>query len=441
MYAILVNIAYQSWLVLGQMAPYLLFGFLVAGFLSVWLSPQWIERHLGRRGFGPVVKASLLGVPLPLCSCGVIPVSASIRRHGASRAATISFLLSTPQTGVDSIAVTYALLGPVFTVFRPIAAFATGLLGGGLVQLFGEPDPDRLSEHGKPPSCTEACCANAGSQSIAWRALSYGFVTLPRDIGVALLIGVLVAGAIAAIVPDNQWQSYLGGGVISILIMMAIGVPIYVCATASVPIAAGLIHMGASPGAALAFLISGPATNAATIATTWKLLGKRSAFLYLLTIAISAVGCGLLLDWLIAFVQVALPHLDHQMHQHEMSVGWISTLWAIALLLVIGFSYVSSPQKQSSEALYGNADAEKSILTGSTGKLDRLEFSVSGMTCSHCVDTVGRTLRQSPGVRSVEVDLKAGRAIVTGEHLDAAHLAAAVDSLGYETHLLASKVD
>src|SRR3972149_283723 len=136
--SIFISIAWESWSVLGQMAPYLLFGFLMAGVLSVCVSPQFVQRHLGGRGFGPVLKAALLGVPLPLCSCGVIPVSASFRRHGASRAATVSFLLSTPQTGVDSIAITYALLGLVFAAFRPLAALATGLLGGLLVMFFAE---------------------------------------------------------------------------------------------------------------------------------------------------------------------------------------------------------------------------------------------------------------------------------------------------------------
>lgn len=439
MIAILEEVAFESWLVLGQMAPYLLFGFLVAGILSVCFSPQWIERHLGRPGFGPVVKASLLGIPLPLCSCGVIPVAASIRRHGASRAATTSFLLSTPQTGVDSIAITYALLGPIFAVFRPIAALITGLVGGGLVQLFGEQDGAEQSANGKNHACTEPCCADKESRNIVWRSLYYGFVTLPRDIGAALLIGVLVAGAITAIVPaNNELKPYLGGGIGSILIMMAIGVPIYVCAAASIPIAAGLIHLGASPGAALAFLISGPATNAATITTTWKLMGRRTSILYLLTIAISAIGCALLLDWIFSFVQFALPQLDSHVHQHMHEGGWISAFWAIVLLAVIGFSYLRSPRKEAGLTMDVDSATEGSASAESAASLERLEFTVSGMTCGHCVETVGRTLRQFPGVHKVDVNLKEGRAVVTGEHLHPEQLTAAVNSLGYEMRLQTS---
>jgi uncharacterized protein len=432
----LVEVAYESWLVLGQMAPYLLFGFLVAGIISVCFSPQWIERHLGRPGFGPVVKASLLGVPLPLCSCGVIPVAASIRHHGASRAATTSFLLSTPQTGVDSIAITYALLGPIFAVFRPIAAFITGLVGGGLVQLFGEQDGNEKSAGEKNHACTEACCADKESHNFIWRSLHYGFVTLPRDIGAALLIGVLVAGAITAIVPaGNELKPYLGGGIGSILIMMAIGVPIYVCAAASIPIAAGLIHLGASPGAALAFLISGPATNAATITTTWKLMGRRTSILYLLTIAISAIGCAMLLDWIFSFVPFAMPQLDSLVHDHMHEGGWISAFWAIVLLAIIGFSYFKSPKKETGLNLEEDSTTEGLAPDKSAANPERLEFAVSGMTCEHCVETVRRTLRQSPGVHRVEVNLKEGRAVVTGEHLDPQQLTAAVESLGYEMRL------
>jgi len=345
---IAVRIAWESWAVLGEMAPYLLFGFLMAGILSICISPEFIERHLGGRGFGPVVKAALFGVPLPLCSCGVIPVAASFRRHGASRAATTSFLLSTPQTGVDSIAITYALLGAAFAVYRPIVALATGLLGGLLVMLFARSNRNGGPTVDQPPECHESCCSREDSKrNVVWRALEYGFVTLPRDIGVPLLIGVVFAGAIGAVASPDQWKPYLGHGVLSIVLMMALGIPIYVCASASVPIAAGLIHLGASPGAALAFLIAGPASNGATITTVWKLLGPRTVFLYLLTIAVSAVGAGVALDWLLPTMQITVPDLNEKCHD-AMSGGWVSAFWAILLLAVLGFSCAAKflPQKE-----------------------------------------------------------------------------------------------
>jgi hypothetical protein len=347
---IVVRIITESWLVLGQMAPYLLLGFLVAGVLSVCISPAWIERRLGHRGLGPVLTASLFGVPLPLCSCGVIPVSASLRRHGASRAATTAFVLSTPQTGVDSIAVTYALLGPVFAVFRPLVALATGVLGGALVQWLAptdEPGPSTgpaLDERAKACRSGGGCCQERPTRNAVLRALEYGLLTLPRDIGGALLLGVLVAGAMAALVPPDSLEAYIGGGMLSILLLMAAGVPIYVCATASVPIAAGLIHVGASPGAALAFLIAGPATNAAALTTAWKVLGRRAAILYLLTVAGSAFGCAILLDWLIPTLGAAIPQFGTPTDGHAQR-AWLSNLGAIAMLAVLTLSYAGWHKK------------------------------------------------------------------------------------------------
>ena len=225
MLPMIIDFCWQSWLVVLEMAPYLLVGFALAGLMSIWISPAWTERHLGGRGAGPVIKATLLGIPLPLCSCSVIPVVASMRRHGASRAAATSFLLSTPQTGIDSIAVTFALLGPVFALFRPIAAIVTGLLGGMLVLLAGHGKTD---QNDLPPNCTDSCCS--GDRSRPWwlRAAQYGFVTLPRDLAWPLLAGVAIAGAIAALTPINYMHEHLGSGIGAILLLMAAGIPLYI---------------------------------------------------------------------------------------------------------------------------------------------------------------------------------------------------------------------
>ncbi|MEE8451175.1 MAG: SO_0444 family Cu/Zn efflux transporter [Thermoguttaceae bacterium] len=419
MFDILSATLWEAWIVLGEMGVYLVFGFLMAGVLSVCISPALVERHLGRRGLWPVMKASLFGVPLPLCSCSVIPVSASIRRHGAGRGATTAFLLSTPQTGVDSIAITYALLGPVFAVFRPIAAFATGLFGGYLVQLVDDRD-DVDSRHSAPDNtCSEPCCAETGSGNIVMRALRYGLVTLPRDLAPSLLLGVLIAGAMAALVPEGRLAPYLGGGVVSILLLMAAGTPLYVCATASVPIALGFMHAGASPGAALAFLIAGPATNAATFTTLWKLLGRRTAMLYLFTVAASAIACGLALDWLIPAVGTTMPQLGA--HVHEGS-AWLIHGGATGLLALFAFSYWFAAPK--------GASVDPANTEEAAGP-QRVELAVSGMTCGHCADTVRQTLLACDGVNSAEVDLTSARVVVAGEHFDPNRLVAAVAELGY----------
>ena len=213
----------------------------------------------------PVIKASLLGVPLPLCSCGVIPVAASLRRHGASRGATTAFLLSTPQTGVDSIVVTYSLMGGLFALIRPVVAFITGLVGGWLVDALAGQDYGNATGVNPSAPCAGECCAlSVRRQNRLVRALHYGFVTLPRDIGKALVVGLIISGVIAAFVPDDFFAGVFGTGLVGMLIMMAVGMPLYVCATGSVPVAAALMMKGVSPGAALVFLMTGPATNAAT---------------------------------------------------------------------------------------------------------------------------------------------------------------------------------
>ena len=248
--------AFDFWATLCEMSPYLLFGFFAAGVLSVLVSREFVERHLGGHGFWPVLKATLFGIPLPLCSCSVIPVTASLRKHGAGRGAATAFLISTPQTGVDSIFVTFALLGPLFAIFRPVAALVSGLLGGAVVDVVephGEDDTEPVKE------CEDACCAENGQGKVA-KIFSYGFVDLPRDIGKALLIGIVIAGVIGAAMKGKPLAD-VGTGIPAILVMMLLGIPVYVCATASVPVAGALILAGVSPGAALAFLMTGPATR------------------------------------------------------------------------------------------------------------------------------------------------------------------------------------
>jgi len=353
----LERIAVESWLVLGQMSPYLLFGFLAGGILSVYLSPAWVERHLGQRRRLAVLKAALFGVPLPLCSCSVIPVSVAIRKQGASRGATTAFLLSTPQTGVDSIAVTYALLGPVFAIFRPLTALISGLIGGALVQIAGGPDTVVL-EASSDNCCegTSDSCDSHSKSSRLRRILNYSLVTLPRDIGSALLVGILIAGVLSAVIPPDYLEAYVGGGILSILLLMVIGVPVYVCATASVPIAIGLMHMGASPGAVLAFLIAGPATNAAGLGAVWKVLGGRAMLLYLLTVAISAIGFGLLLDWFLPWIGAGIPDLASGKHVMEEG-SRLNSVGAVLLLIIIGWSYMAPNAEREHPSSKGNYNA------------------------------------------------------------------------------------
>ena len=407
----LTNIPMDFWKVLGEMAPYLLFGFFIAGLLSVLISPQFIERHLGGRGIWPVIKASAFGVPLPLCSCGVIPVATSIRRHGASKGATTAFLISTPQTGADSILATFSLLGPVFAIYRPIAALISGVLGGAIVSAV---------EKGTPPDqfakCNDVCCSTDIKRNATVRALGYGFITLPRDIARTLLLGLVVAALISAIVPEGYFSTVVSPGPLQILVLMLVGIPIYICATASIPIAAGLILAGVSPGAAFALLMTGPATNAATLVTIWKVMGKQTCLIYLGTMMVAAFIGGLLLDQI-----VTSPEVQAAMH-HGLMPGWVKAVSAVALLVVLGAG-----------AFYRPGGKQKKDVSQSS---ETLRLKIDGMTCSHCTDSVLRALSECEGVTWVDVDLPGGEGSVAGSGLDPDALCAAVEAIGYTASII-----
>jgi hypothetical protein len=277
----------------------------------------------------------------------------SLHKHGASKGSTVSFLLSTPQTGVDSILVTYGLLGPVFAIFRPLVALVTGLIGGMLVNLFGQEvgrasplaKDSRAGTHDLPPasdppaSNPEKCCCCHHAETPMRKLLNgmkYGFVSLPRDIGKPLLIGLAIAALISAVIPDDFFAARLGHGLPAMLIMMLIGIPMYVCASASVPVAAALILKGISPGAALVFLITGPGTNAAGLATIWNTLGRRTAILYLLTVAGCALAAGILLDSIIHGISIEVAS-----HMHAMGTGVVQHISAVVLLAVMGYAFLS----------------------------------------------------------------------------------------------------
>ena len=403
----LTNIPADFWTALSEMAPYLLFGFFVAGVLSVLISPQVVERHLGGRGIWPIVKSAAFGVPLPLCSCGVIPVAASLRRHGASKAATISFLIATPQDGADSVMVTYGLLGGVFALFRPIFALATGVIAGSLV---GAADKDA-----QPASQADKAAGGCRRQahSRARRALEYGFGYLPGDIGRAMLIGLVVAAAISSVVPRNYFADVLPPGILQTLVLMLVAMPVYVCATASVPLAYALILAGVSPGAAFAFLMTGPATNAATIATVWKVMGRRTTVIYLATMIGGAIVGGMLLDQLVTGRQVTTGG----------AVGWmlpgavkhVSGVVLLALLITA----IARPWLTR--------------LTGKKQPVDEaLRLRITGMTCTHCAASVRRALVDCEGVADARVDLDAGSASIWGQAADPEALVAAVKEIGYE---------
>lgn len=280
-------------------SAYLLFGFLFAGLLKALVSEKTIVRHIGKSSVGSVLKASLIGTPMPLCSCSVIPVATSLRQNGASKGATVSFLISTPESGVDSIAISYALLDPLMTVFRPLAAFVSAVTAGMIENFRATPEAPRTVP--TVAVCNDCHCQDrADEQSPLLTRLRHGmryaFTDLFNDIAYDLLIGLLISAVISALLPENFFIQFLSNETLSMGLMLLIGIPLYVCASASTPVAAAFIMKGISPGAALVFLLVGPATNAATIGVVKKNLGTRSLLTYLLSIATVAVILGIALN-------------------------------------------------------------------------------------------------------------------------------------------------
>jgi len=337
----ITGILKESYLLFNKMSPYLLFGFLFAGILHVFLKTDMVSRHLGRSSFFSVVKASLFGIPLPLCSCSVIPAAMSLRKDGASRGAVLSFLISTPTTGVDSIFATYSLLGGFFMVYRIIASFLTGVLSGVLANfLIKEPPP--VMEDGS----VECKLCDSGEKHIhsvrdrVKGVFGYAFGDLLKDSGMALLAGVVIGGAISYFLPESFIETYLGSGIKAMFIMLVVGIPMYVCATASIPIAAALMLKGMDPGAAFVFLVAGPATNVLTMTIVARNMGGKSLAIYLGSIIFSSITLGLLLDkgymyfGLKDTVQIILRH------HRELIPGLISTGASVTLFVLIMYNYL-----------------------------------------------------------------------------------------------------
>ncbi|HHL33160.1 MAG TPA: permease [Desulfobulbaceae bacterium] len=295
-----------SWYLLEQASLYILFGLLVGGLLKVFLSPAYVANHLGSGRFSSVFKAALLGIPIPLCSCGVLPAAASLKKQGANNGATTAFLISTPESGVDSISITWALLDPIMTVARPISAFLSAFVAGIAENFLNPPDTERQAT--PDLSCPiDNCCDGINCPPEEHNhhhklfekiivGIRFGATDLWADLAGWFFVGVLLAGVITALIPDAVISRYLGGGFTSMLLMLAFGIPLYICATASTPIAAAFIAKGVSPGTALVFLLVGPATNITSLSVLIGLLGKRATMLYLASIALVSVLCGLAID-------------------------------------------------------------------------------------------------------------------------------------------------
>ena len=334
------------WWILAEAAPFVLFGFLAAGLLRGLLPEDLVSRHLGGQSVVSVLKASLLGIPLPLCSCGVIPAAVDLRRQGAGRGASAAFMVSTPESGLDSIAITWALLDPVMTVVRPLAAFLTATVTGLAINLLPEhktaPGPAVPSAASVPHDCgcADACPVepvvpeHPSRSSRMAAGIAYAFGDLLGDIGGWLLLGIALAGLIGHLLPAGFFERYTGGEFPTLLLMLLMGVPLYICATASTPVAAAMVVKGLSPGAALVFLLAGPATNAATIAVVARHWGRREAAVYVASIAVCSLALGVLVDRL--YIVAGLDIGRWVSTGAEQAPGLVSSGAALLLLALIG---------------------------------------------------------------------------------------------------------
>lgn len=400
-----------------EMAPYLLLGFLIAGILKFTLKPGTMKRHLGEANLRSVINASLLGVPMPLCSCGVIPTGIGLYRNGASKGAAQSFLISTPQTGVDSIMITYSLLGLPFAIIRPIAAFLTGIAGGVITNKVEGEKPHEYANGTVEEDIPKG-----------WRKipaiLKYAFIDFMDDIAKWLAIGILIAGLISVLLPDDFFMTHLSNPYLSMVVMLVASIPLYVCATSSVPIAAALILKGLSPGAALVFLMAGPATNAATISVIGNTLGKKSLIVYLGTIIVGSFAGGIILDqffpasWFTGIIAMG--------HDHHMLPAWLMISSTIILTILIIYTLIN---KMIKKYRGNNHDCESCEVPIMSEKINYL-VHIEGMTCQHCVMNVKKGLSSLDEVVEVDVNLETKSARVSGE-VDTEKIKDTIKQLGY----------
>jgi uncharacterized membrane protein YraQ (UPF0718 family)/copper chaperone CopZ len=445
-----------------EMAPYLLLGFLFAGILFVWFPRKKVYKYLGKPNSASVINAALIGIPLPLCSCGVIPTGISFYNSGASRGSSVSFLVSTPQTGVDSLMVTYSLLGLPMAIVKPIIALFTGFFGGFLTNRF-----DNKAEKSAGRSAPAGNRQNATDDSNADRSfrgmLRYAFVEFLEDIAKWLVIGLALAALIEVVVPESFFTAYLGNEYLEMLLILVAAVPLYVCATGSVPIAAILMLKGLSPGAAIVFLMAGPATNAATMTVIGNVFGRRTLILYLISIIAGAYFFGVLVneflprEWFIA----PLSQFHTGPHEHGLLPLWLKVASGILLggliLNALYRRYISPrlrsrgstktvDREQSSQAerttepeyslkpekSYNSEQFGGSLkITEKLMVMDTTKIIVKGMTCNHCKASVENSLRTIEGVEDVEADLSTDRVSIIGDDIDLEQVREKVESLGY----------
>ena len=420
--------------ILNEMSPYLMLGFFFAGVLKVAFPQHFIDKYLGQKNSKSVLNASLIGIPLPLCSCGVIPTGISFYKSGATKGSSVSFLISTPQTGVDSILVTYSLLGLPFAIIRPFIALITGFFGGVLTNRIDDSESVK-NEIVSADTCStnerEDCGCNSNTEETKTKRskfhtlFHYAFVEFLQDISKWLIIGLLLAAFISVLIPDDFFTSFIGNDLIGMLVILIASIPLYICATSSVPVAAVLMMKGLSPGAALVFLMAGPATNAATITVLNKVLGKKTMWAYLISIVSGAIVFGLIIDNFLPREWFTFSGLHHHMSGHEGHwelpnwLKWGSSI-SLSLLIINGYiqKYISSRKQLQSEI--------------SIPRKEEIFVSVIGMKCNHCKNSVEKHMGAIQNIDIAEVNLEQKILRLVGTSINLSQIKKEIESLGFE---------
>ncbi len=447
----MIELLREIWGIYLEIAPYLFIGLTFAGLMHILLKGDFILKHLGKANIWSIIKAAIFGVPLPLCSCGVVPTAMHLKRKGASNGAIISFLTSTPQTGIDSIIPTFGMLGWFMGIYRPVTALLMGIITGVATnKIKTNEKPAQIEANAQScclvcecddPHCThpshpwnrqkiksdgaEASCecsaethehSSDHQKNIFIKFINYAYGDFIDDISTQLVVGIIIAGIITWLIPDGFFEQYGGKGFPGMLLMIIVGLPMYVCATGSIPIAVSLIMKGISPGAAFVFLVVGPATNAASLTVIAGSLGKKITAVYVLVLTLCALFFGTLLNVLVNEfgIIVNVHHLAHNMNR-AILLDIITVIFSI--ILIFSFWRKYKPRKRVIEQKAGGSEMRK--------------YRIEDMHCNHCVKAITAAVEELKGVESLKIDLTQKLLEVSGE-VKNEQIIAVVQEIGYK---------
>lgn len=454
---ILEKFVWQFVTLFSEMAPFLLLGFLLAGILHVWVPNHLYVPKISKTNFKSVLWSALFGIPLPICSCGVIPTSIALRKEGASKGASVSFLISTPATGVDSILATYSLLGGPFAILRPVAAFVTAMLGGLFTNVVTKKEPETgvavVGETHEPHHEHEHCdcegdhcsCSQEGHDEHSKKSfvqkvretLEYGFVNMIGDVSKWLIIGLLLGALIAAFVPDDFFLFLHEYPLLCMVVVLVLAMPMYTCATGSIPLALALVEKGITPGAALVLLMAGPATSIASMLVVGKAFGKRTLAAYLTSIALGALFFGFIIDtfYMDTFLASMLPHASAECHGHG-ALGVLDYICAgLFALLIVYAKFAHKGCGGHDEHHHHEGECRCHEHHHEHEEPVVVTYRVLGMSCSHCKACVEKATLRLDGVLSAEADV-ANKELRVQWHgdddVDETALKNAVEEAGFE---------